>query len=153
MEAFPYDFDVENVNKFFNNVQYPGKHSKILATIFLLLPSVLNSRVSHYSGHSHFFPHTKLLPILCILNRSLCTIVIDDEHFVTIGGTQQISVLRYSFKSGFRSRLPTLNKSRGLQACSMYHNQNNEKVKKTNCSQLSNFACLIWYFMSYLIND
>ena len=36
-------------------VQYPRKHSKILATIFLLLPTVLNSRVSHYSGRSHYF--------------------------------------------------------------------------------------------------
>ena len=36
-------------------VQYPGKHSKILATIFLLLPTVLNSRVSQYSGRSHYF--------------------------------------------------------------------------------------------------
>ena len=36
-------------------VQYQGKHSKILATIFLLLPTVLNSRVSHYSGRSYYF--------------------------------------------------------------------------------------------------
>ena len=44
-------------------VQYQRKHRKILATIFLLLPTVLNCRVSHYSGRSHyFFPHTKLLP-------------------------------------------------------------------------------------------
>ena len=44
-------------------VQYQRKHSKILATIFLLLPTVLNSRVSHYSGRSHYFsPHNKLLP-------------------------------------------------------------------------------------------
>ena len=36
-------------------VQYQRKHSKILATIFLLLPTVLNSRVSHYSGRSNYF--------------------------------------------------------------------------------------------------
>ena len=46
-------------------VQYPGKHSKILATIFLLLPTVLNSRVSHYSGCSHYFFPTFYINVLC----------------------------------------------------------------------------------------
>ena len=36
-------------------VQYQGKHSKILATMFLLLQTVLNSRASHYGGHTHYF--------------------------------------------------------------------------------------------------
>ena len=36
-------------------VQYRGKHSKILATILLLLPTYLNSNVSHYNGRSHYF--------------------------------------------------------------------------------------------------
>ena len=47
-------------------VQYLRKHHKILATIFLLLPTVINSRVSHYSGHSHYPPilNLKKFPFL-----------------------------------------------------------------------------------------
>ena len=42
-------------------VYHPGKYSKILATIFLLLPTVLNSRVSHYVAAPTIFSlQTKL---------------------------------------------------------------------------------------------
>ena len=53
-------------------VQYPGKHSKNLATILLLLPTVLNSRVSNYSGHTptSFSLHNKLLPKFSIQGNS-----------------------------------------------------------------------------------
>ena len=51
---------IHDFNKCGAIVQYQRKHSKILATIFLLLLTVLNSRVSHYSSRSHYFsPHTK----------------------------------------------------------------------------------------------
>ena len=46
-------------------VQYQRKHSKILATIFLLLPTVLNSRVSHYSGRSHYVSPILNFYLLC----------------------------------------------------------------------------------------
>ena len=64
-------------------VQYPGKHNEILATILLLLPTVINSnleRATLVAAPTIFSLHTKLL-LAGILVTLLVTIIMEGYLF------------------------------------------------------------------------